>query len=166
MSYAQKILILTGVLLIGITMLFGSGYALFDQQQTLVGMGMAMTQGFTEAAQSNMHAAHAAMEQFGAISQEYRRKIHAHGHWGVLSLILLILGLVFNRLQLSDKNQQLLAWLLSASAFLFPLGVLLQIWALTAPIGALLAIPASSGMIIGLLITGWALLKEPDGSEN
>jgi hypothetical protein len=160
MTGAQRILILTGVFLIAATMAFGVIYAIFDEHQTLVGMGVLMATGFIEAAQGNMDAAFTALDNYGALTREYRSEVHAHGHWGMLSLILIVLGLVYNRLALSERNGLLLAWLLSLSAFLFPLGVLFQIWAVTASIGKLLSVPASLGMVIGLLVAAWGLLNE------
>ncbi len=42
MTTAQRILILTGIFLIASTMAFGVGYAIFDEHQTLEGMGISM----------------------------------------------------------------------------------------------------------------------------
>ena len=49
MNAPQRILILTGIFLISCTMAFGVGYAIFDEHQTLVGMGTLMATGFMEA---------------------------------------------------------------------------------------------------------------------
>ena len=160
MIKAQKILILTASFLIASTMAFGAGYAIFDEHQTLVGMGTLMATGFMEAAGGNMEAAYTALENYGALAQEYGYEVHSHGHWGMLSLILLVLGLVFKRLGLSEGKGIALAWLLALSAALFPLGVLMQIGP-AAGLGKLLSIPASLGMILGLVIAAWALLREP-----
>ncbi len=161
MSSAQRVLILTGLFLIAMTMAYGVLYAIFDEHQTLVGMGMLMAGSFVEAAQGNMDAAFASLEAMGALSQEYRYEVHSHGHWGMLSLVLIVVGLVFNRLGLSERNGQWLAWLLAASAFLFPFGVLLHIWQPTTAVGAVLTVPGSAGMILGLLIVAWCLAREP-----
>ena len=160
MMAAQRVLILTGLFLIACTMAFGVGYAIFDEHQTLVGMGTQMATGFMQAAAGDMDAAFAALDSYGAISTEYRHEVHAHGHWGMLSLILIVIGLVFQRLGLSEGRGLALAWLLALSAALFPLGVLLQIGP-AAGLGKLLSLAASSGMILGLLITVWTLLREP-----
>lgn len=161
MSQAQRVLILMGVFLIASTMAYGVVYAIFDEHQTLVGMGVFMATGFMEAAQGNMEAAYAALDNFGTLSQEYRNEVHSHGHWGMLSLILIVLGLVYNRLGLAEKPGLMLAWLLALSALLFPLGVLLQIWSATAGLGKLLSVPASLGMVLGLMWAAWSMLREP-----
>jgi hypothetical protein len=165
MMAAQRVLILTGLFLIACTMAFGVGYAIFDEHQTLVGMGTQMATGFMQAAAGDMDAAYAALDSYGAISTEYRYEVHSHGHWGMLALILIVIGLVFQRLGLPEGRGLALAWLLALSAALFPLGVLLQIGP-AAGLGKLLVLPASSGMILGLLITVWTLLREPSGGSR
>jgi hypothetical protein len=162
MTSAQRILILSGIALIAFTMAFGVAYALFDEHQTLVGMGTHMAAGFMEASGGNMASAYAELDAYGALSQEYRSEVHSHGHWGMLSLILIVLGLVFDRLDFSRQHSLLLACLLAASTALFPLGVLLQIGP-AAGIGKLLAVGGSIGMVFGLLVTVYGLLKARPG---
>ncbi len=164
MSTAQRILVLSGLALIAFTMAYGVAYALFDEHQTLVGMGTQMATGFTEASSGNMDAAYAALDSYGALTREYRYEVHSHGHWGMLSLILIVLGLSFDRLALTEKHRVLLACLLAASATLFPLGVLLQIGPL-AGFGKILSVVGSTGMILGLLATVYGLLKPAPGGS-
>jgi hypothetical protein len=158
MSSAQRVLILTAVLLIGCTMAFGVGYAIFDEHQTLQAMGVNLATAFVEASQNNMQGSHAALESYAAVGAEYLAEIHSHGHWGMLSLVLIALALSFDKLGLSDKQGLALAWLLALSAVFFPLGVLLQIGPAGA-LGKLLSVPASMGMVAGMLITAWCLLR-------
>ena len=158
MTAAQRVLILSGIGLIGITMAYGVGYALFDEHQTLVGMGMHMATGFMEASSGNLEAAYSALDSYGVLTQEYRNEVHSHGHWGMLSLILIVLGLMFDRLALTEKQGLVLAYLLAASAALFPLGVLLQIGP-AASVGKILSVAASTGMLLGLLVAVYGLLK-------
>jgi hypothetical protein len=159
MSSPQRVLVLTGLFLIAFTMAFGVWYAIFDEHQTLVGMGVHMATGFAEMAAGNPEASTTALENYADLSREYGREVHAHGHWGMLSLVLIIIGLAFNRLALGERQGLLLAWLLALSAALFPLGVLLQIGP-AAGLGKLLSVPASLGMVLGLLVSAWALIKE------
>ncbi len=159
MNRAQRILILSGLALIAFTMAYGVAYALFDEHQTLVGMGTQMATGFMEASGGNMDAAYAALDSYGALTREYRNEVHSQGHWGMLSLILIVLGLSFDRLALAEKQCVLLACLLAASAALFPLGVLLQIGP-AAGIGKILSVGGSIGMGLGLLLTVFQLLKK------
>ncbi len=162
MNSPQRVLILTGIALIAITMAYGVGYAIFDEHQTLMGMGVHMATGFTEAAGGDMEAAFASLDAYGELSQEYRNEVHSHGHWGMLSLILIILGLTFDRVGLDEKRRLALAWLLSLSAALFPLGVVMQIGP-AAGIGKILSVSGSVGMVLGLLIAAWGLVKSAPG---
>jgi len=164
MNTAQRILILTGLALIACTMVYGVAYALFDEHQTLVGMGTQMATGFMEASNGNMEAAFAALDSYGALTREYRYEVHSHGHWGMLSLILIVLGLSFNHLALGEKHRVFLACLLAASATFFPLGVLLQIGPL-AGFGKILSVAGSIGMVLGLLVTVYGLLKPVPGDS-
>lgn len=158
MSSAQRVLILSGIALIACTMAFGVAYALFDEHQTLVGMGTHLASGFMEASRGDMTSSHAALDAYAALAQEYRNEVHSHGHWGMLSLILIVLGLVFDRLAFTAKSALLLACILAASAALFPLGVLLQIGP-AAAIGKILSIGGSMGMVLGLLLTVYGLIR-------
>jgi hypothetical protein len=162
MNTAQRILILTGIALIACTMVFGVGYALFDVHQTQVGMGTFMATGFMEASGGNMEAAFTALDSYGALTQEYRNEVHSHGHWGMLSLVLIVLGLTFNRLAIAEKQATVLAGILAASAALFPLGVLLQIGP-AAALGKIFSIAGSVGLVVGLLIVVYGLLKSKPG---
>ena len=107
----------------------------------------------------NPEASTTALENYAALNAEYRSEVHAHGHWGMLALVLIIIGMAFNRLGISARQGLLLAWLLALSAALFPLGVLLQIGP-AAGIGKLLSVPASLGMVVGLLVSAWALIRD------
>ena len=162
MNAAQRILILSGLALTACTMAYGVAYAIFDEHQTLVGMGTQMATGFMEASKGNMDSAYAALDSYGDLTREYRNEVHSHGHWGMLSLILIVLGLSFNRLALSEKQCTVLACLLAASATLFPLGVLLQIGP-AAGLGKILSMGGSIGMILGLLAAVYGLLKSGPG---
>lgn len=161
MNTAQRILILSGLALISYTMAYGVAYALFDEHQTLVSIGTQMATGFMEAAKGNIDAGYAALDSYGALTREYHNEVHSHGHWGMLSLILIVLGLSFNHLALEEKHCIFLACVLAASAALFPLGVLLQIGPL-AGFGKILSVIGSIGMVLGLLATVYGLLLKPD----
>ena len=77
MSSPQRVLVLTGLFLIAFTMAFGVWYAIFDEHQTLVGMGVHMATGFAEMAAGNPEASTTALENYAALSREYGREVHA-----------------------------------------------------------------------------------------
>ena len=151
MRRENRILISTGLALVAVTMFFGFYYAVFDEHQTLAGMGVAMMNGFVEAARGDMAASSAALDQLGVIAKEYKREIHFHGHWGFLSVLLLLFGLVIHSLNLGEAARARLALLLATSAVLFPFGVVLQILSLELA-GSVLAILGTAGLVVGMLI--------------
>jgi hypothetical protein len=153
-----RILVLAGLALIAMTMFYGVGYAVFDEHQTLVGMGTLMATGFMEAAGGNMQAAFDSFDAYGALGQEYRNEVHSHGHWGMLSLVLIVLGLSFDRIAFTEQRRKVLAWVLALSAALFPLGVLLQIGP-AAGLGQALSLLGSAGMVLGFVAAVYGLLK-------
>lgn len=160
MARENRILILSGLALVAITMFFGFYYAVFDEHQTLVGMGVAMMNGFVAAANGDLATSYEALEQYGAIAREYKREIHFHGHWGFLSLILILFGLVIHTINFSEAARVRLAVLLAASAVLFPLGVILQIGPLSVP-GKALAVLGTAGLVTGMLGFTVGVLSRP-----
>ena len=160
MNQSRVTLILTGIALIALTMFYGVYYAIFDEHQTLVAMGTFMAEGFVNAALGDLPAAFESFDAYAAVGQEYRNEVHAHGHWGMLALILIVLGLVFDRVAFSEPVRNLLAGTLALSAAIFPLGVLLQNTPAVLP-GEVLAVAGSIGMVVGLLAAAWGLLRQP-----
>jgi hypothetical protein len=149
MRKENRILILGGLGLIALTMFFGFWYAVFDEHQTLVGMGVALATGFAEAAQGNLDAAYVAIDQYAVTAREYGHEIHFHGHFGFLGVTLILYGLVAHTLGFGDSARVRLATLLAASAFLFPFGVFLQIVAMD-QLGKALAVVGSIGLVLGM----------------
>lgn len=158
MHLENRILILSGLSLIAMTMFFGVYYAVFDEHQTLVGMGVAMMNGFVEAAAGDRVAAYAALQQYGEIAAEYKREIHFHGHWGFLSLILILYGLVVHKLGYGRRVRVGLASGLATSAAVFPLGVLLQIGPL-ASLGKVLAVLGTIGLVLAMFVIVIGVLR-------
>ena len=158
MSRPGWVLIGGGLGLIAFTMAFGVWYAVFDEHQTLVGIGALLAAGFMEASMGNMDAAFAALDDYAGLSREYRLEVHSHGHWGMLALVLIVLGMSFDRIRFDDARRAALAWLLTASSALFPLGVLMQIGP-AAVFGNALALLGSAGVLLGLLLSVWGLLR-------
>lgn len=158
MNAAQRILIIAGIAIIGFTMSFGVWYAIFDEHQTLNAIGLNLASGFIHAATGDLSAAMTSLDNYAAVNREYRFEVHSHGHWGMLALILLILGLVFQQLGLSERQGLALAWLLALSAALFPLGILIQTGPALA-IGKALSLFGAVGMVLGLLVSAWGLIR-------
>ena len=158
---STKILLIGGFALCLLAMSYGLYYALFDEHQTLSAMGYNLANSFAQAATGDLTAARESIAVFATVSAEYRREIHAHTHWGTLSLLLILMGLFFNRVGFSECKRIAIASVLSVGAVIFPLGVLLQSY----PVGIiakLLSISGTLALIVGFAAVLIGLLRQPE----
>jgi hypothetical protein len=125
-SASHKLLLAGGLVLVLWAMSFGLWYALFVEHPTLERMGEALATGFAQAAERKMEDAHASLATYSDTEFDYVRQVDVHSHWGGLAILLMLLGLAFDRVGFSERTRTVLAVLLVAGSFLFPLGVLLQ----------------------------------------
>ena len=126
MSAARKLLLGGGLALVLWAMSFGLWYALFVEHQTLEQMGGALATGFAQAAEHKMEDAHASLATYSKTEFDYVRQVDVHSHWGGLAVLLMLLGVAFDRVGFSERVRTALAAMLVAGSVLFPLGVLLQ----------------------------------------
>lgn len=126
MSSARKLLIASGLTLAIWGMAYGFFYAVSVEHQTLQKIGSSLAGGFTLAAQRNVPAALAALDESANASYIYVRQVDAHGHWIGLSMLLIVFGIVLHRVGFGERLQLFLAACLVAGAITFPLGVLLE----------------------------------------
>ena len=126
MSAARKLLLGGGLALVLWAMSFGLWYALFVEHQTLEQMGGALATGFAQAAERKMEDAHTSLAAYSKTEFDYVRQVDVHSHWGGLAVLLMLLGVAFDRVGFSERVRTALAAMLVAGSFLFPLGVLLQ----------------------------------------
>jgi hypothetical protein len=156
-SSARKVLIVGGIALALVGMAYGLWYAIFAEHQALDNIGSSLAAGFAAAADRNLALAHSSLDRYHEAKYVYDRQVDVHGHWIGLALLLIILGLAFDRVQFSEKLRLFLAWSLLAGSFLFPFGVLLQTQShgsfprAIAIAGSALVIAAMSGIVLGLL---------------
>ena len=144
MSGSRKLLIFGGLALAAFGMLFGLHYALFIEHQTLDGMGNSLTEGFVNVANQEPQGAHAAIQAYGATKYRYVRQVDAHSHWGGLAMLMIVLGVVFDKVGFAETIRRWLAMALLAGSVLFPFAVLLQIAKGTAMFGSVLAVLGSA----------------------
>ena len=155
MSIARKILIFGGLALAIWGMGYGIWYAVFVEHQTLDGLGTALATGFMRAAENRVAESQAALSEAASRSFVYVRQVDAHGHWIGLGLLLLILGIAFDRVGFGERMRTYLAAALLAGSVIFPLGVLLETWnrgtgpQAVAVIGSALVILGLSGTALG-----------------
>ena len=126
MSASRKLLLAGGLVLVLWAMSYGLWYALFVEHQTLERMGGSLATGFAQAAERKMEDARASLATYSDTEFDYVRQVDVHSHWGGLALLLMLLGAAFDRVGFSERTRTMLAALLVAGSFLFPLGVLLQ----------------------------------------
>jgi hypothetical protein len=155
MTSSRKLLIFGGLALAVWGMGYGIWYAVFIEHQTLDGLGGALATGFMRAAENRMAESNAALADAASRGFVYVRQVDAHGHWIGLGLLLLILGIAFDRVAFGERTRACLAGALLGGAILFPLGVLLETWnrgmgpQVVAIAGAALVILGLAGTALG-----------------
>jgi len=149
MSGTRKLLIFGGLALALWGMGWGLAYAVFFEHQMLDRMGGQISSGFMHAAERNMPAADAALGAYAHSQFNYVRQVDVHSHWIGLAMVLIVLGIAFDRLAFDDRKRFCLALLLVVGSVIFPLGVILQ----TVTAGALpsaLAVTGAALVTVGL----------------
>ena len=155
MTSANKTYIVGGLGLVLAGLIFGVYYAIFDEHQTLVAMGMAFAQSFFEAAGGNETGVAENIEILRANSYEYMREVSVHAHIIELGTLALIVSLFSHRIGWDDGRKLLIARLFIAGSLVFCLGVFSQIFVLSVLTQALAVI--GSGLVIlcvGVLVVG------------
>jgi len=159
MTGSRKLLIFGGMACAVVGMLYGLQYALFTEHQTLDQMGGSLTQSFAAAASRNIGQSRAALEQYGETKYDYVRQVDTHSHWIGLGMLMIVLGVIFERVNFSEGIRQLVALCLLAGSALFPLAVLVQTYHHGAALWKALAV-AGSGLIIAALAgTAWGFAR-------
>jgi len=155
MSAPRRLLILGGIALALLGMGYGLWYAVFVEHQELDVIGGSLAASFGAAAQRNAAAADGAMQQYRELKYAYDRHVDVHGHWIGLAMLLILLGIAFDRAAVGENIKLLLAAGLLLGAFLFPFAVLLQTWSHgvaprgLAVLGSALVIVSLAGMTLG-----------------
>lgn len=159
MSGARRLLLLGGIVLALWGMGYGLWYAVFAEHQALDGIGASLTALFSAGAQRNDAAAQAALAQYKEAKYDYDRQVDVHGHWIGLALLLVVLGIGFDRMNFSERSKVLLVIGLLLGAFFFPFGVLLETFS-HGPFPRGVAIAGSALMIAALAIATLGFARE------
>jgi hypothetical protein len=152
---AQRFLILGGIALALVGMGYGMWYAVFLEHQELGSIGGTLAAGFSGAAERNPAAADAALKKYRELKYGYDRHVDVHGHWIGLAMLLILLGIAYDRVEFSERIKMFLATGLLIGSLLFPLGVLFQTFSHdSAPrglavMGSALVIASLGGMTVG-----------------
>ncbi len=160
MSAARKLLFLSGIGLTVWGMIWGLVYAVFFEHQVLDAMGGQITTGFVSAAQRNLPAAHAALAGYAHSEFNYVRQVDVHSHWIGLAMVLIVLGIVLDRVNLNARLRWWLALMLAVGSAVFPLGVILQTL-MAGPLPLALAVIGAGLVIAGMAVAAWGFARAP-----
>jgi hypothetical protein len=149
MSASRRLLIVGGIVLAVWGMGYGLWYAVFAEHQALDNIGASLARSFVAAAERNPVVMEDSLRQYREAKYVYDRQVDVHGHWIGLAMLLIVLGIGFDRVGFPERLKLLLASSLLVGAVVFPLGVLLQ----TMSHGAFpraVAVVGSASVIAGL----------------
>jgi len=150
MNPSRKLLLLGGLALASFGMLYGVHYALFVEHQTLDRMGDSLASAFVNAAERQMPEAGSSIASFADTKYDYVRQVDVHSHWIGLAMLMIVLGVVFDRVGFPERVRCVIAAALLMGAIVFPLGVILQTAHHGSALASELAI-AGSGIVIASL---------------
>ncbi len=163
MSGAARLLIIGGIALAVWGMGYGLWYAVFAEHQALDSIGASLSDGFAAAADRKPAAMDASLQKYREAKYVYDRQVDVHGHWIGLAMLLIVVGIGFDRVAFPERLRLLLAMGLLVGAVIFPLGVLLQTMS-HGPFPRAVAIAGSAFVIAGLAGTALgAMRRSPSG---
>ena len=140
-------------------MLYGLHYAVFVEHQTLGQLGGSLTQAFQHAAERHPAQSKAALDAYGETKYDYVRQVDGHSHWIGLAMLMIVLGVLFERVNLSEGIRQAIALALLVGSAAFPLAVILQTYHHGAMALKGLTVASSGLVITALAATAWGFSR-------
>jgi len=165
MSGARRLLLAGGIALALWGMGYGLWYAVFAEHQALEEIGASLSTAFAGAAQRDVAQSAAALLRYRESKYIYDRQVDVHSHWIGLAMVLIVLGLGFDKLPFSEKTQLWLAVAFLAGACVFPLGVLFQVYD-HGPLPRVLAISGSALEIASLGVIALGLARRQSSTPD
>jgi hypothetical protein len=159
MTGSQRLLIFGGMALAAFGMLYGLHYAVFVEHQILDRMGGSLEQSFELAARRNWEASETALVTYVETKYDYVRQVDAHSHWIGLAMLMIVLGVLFERVNFSESMRQAIALSLLVGSAVFPLSVILQTYHHGAMILQALAVASSGLIIVAMAATAWGFAR-------
>jgi len=150
MSGSRRVLIIGGIALAVWGMSYGLWYAVFAEHQALDTIGSSLAGSFAAAADRNPAVMESSLEQYREAKYVYDRQVDVHGHWIGLAMLLIVLGIGFDRVSFPERLRLFLAMGLLVGAVVFPLGVLLETIS-HGPLPRAIAITGSAFVVASLL---------------
>lgn len=126
MSNSRRLLIFGGIALAVWGMGYGLWYAVFAEHQALDNIGASLATSFAAAADRDSGTMEASLDRYREAKYIYDRQVDAHGHWIGLAMLLIVLGIGFDRVRFSERWKTMLAMALLLGSAFFPFGVVLQ----------------------------------------
>ena len=164
MSGSRRLLIIGGIALAIWGMSYGLWYAVFAEHKALDNIEASLAGSFAAAAERNPAVIEASLQRYREAKYVYDRQVDVHGHWIGLAMLLIVLGIGFERVVFSERRRLLLAWGLLAGAVVFPLGVLLQTMS-HGPFPRAVAVAGSALVIAGLAGSVLGAMRHTAASE-
>ena len=159
MTGSSRLLIFGGLALAAFGMLYGLHYAVLVEHQTLDRLGGSLTQAFQHAADRHPAQSQAALDAYRETKYDYVRQVDAHSHWIGLAMLMIVLGVLFERVNFSEGMRQAIALSLLVGNAVFPLSVILQTYHHGAMILKALAVVSSGLVIIAMAATAWGFAR-------
>jgi hypothetical protein len=159
MTASSRLLIIGGLALAAFGMLYGLHYAVFVEHQTLDQLGNSLTQAFQSAAAHHSAQSQTALDAYRETKYDYVRQVDAHSHWIGLAMLLIVLGVIFGRVNFSETVRQAIALSLLVGSAVFPLSVILQTYHHGATILKALAVASSGLVILAMAATAWGFAR-------
>ncbi len=126
MSGSRRLVILGGIALALWGMGYGLWYAVFTEHQALNGIAGSLAAAFDASASRNSGGAETEFSKYREAKYIYDRQVDVHGHWIGLAMLLILVGIAFDRVRYAERQKLVLACALLTGAAIFPFGVLLQ----------------------------------------
>jgi hypothetical protein len=165
MSGSRRLLIIGGIALSIWGMSYGLWYAVFAEHQALDNIGNSLAGSFAAAADRNPALRESSLREYRDAKYVYDRQVDVHGHWIGLAMLLIVLGIGFDRVNFAERFKLFLALGLLAGAMVFPLGVLLQTIS-HGPLPRAIAIAGSGFVIAGLVGCAAGVLARGGSGAN
>jgi hypothetical protein len=156
MSGSRRLVIVGGIALALWGMVYGLWYAVFAEHQALNAIGASLAAAFDASASRHSDYAERAFHNYKEAKFIYDRQVDVHGHWIGLAMLLIVVGMAFDRVRFAERFKLIIAAALVSGAAIFPFGVLLQTFdhgAIPrgiAILGSALVIAALLGITLGL----------------
>ena len=159
MTGSSRLLIFGGLALAAFGMLYGLHYAVLVEHQTLDRLGGSLTQAFQHAADRHPAQSQAALDAYRETKYDYVRQVDAHSHWIGLAMLMIVLGVLFERVNFSEGIRQAIALSLLVGSAVFPLSVILQTYHHGAIELKVLAVASSALVIVAMAATAWGFAR-------